>query len=78
MEAEISSNLLKVNYNFYQSNFRRNIFSLTFLIITIFLGVADKVSLQVSVSALRVAVVGAEFEVGGEERAGVVAGASEE
>ena len=33
--------------------------------------------LEVSVSALRVAVVGAEFEVGGEERAGMVAGASE-
>ena len=52
--------------------------SLTFLIITIFLGVADKVSLQVSVSALRVAVIGAEFEVRGEKRAGMVASASEE
>ena len=37
---------------------------------------ADKVSLQVTVSAKRVAVVGAELEVGGEERAGMVASAS--
>ena len=34
-------------------------------------------SLQISVGALRVAVVGAELEVGGEKRAGVVASASE-
>ena len=56
----------------------KNIFSLTFLIKPIWWGVADKVGLEVSVSALRVAVVGAEFEVGGEERAGMVASASEE
>ena len=39
--------------------------------------VADKMSLQISVGALRVAVVGAELEVGCEEGAGVVASASE-
>ena len=39
--------------------------------------VADKMSFQISVGTLRVAVVGAELEVGCEERAGVVASASE-
>ena len=38
--------------------------------------VADEVCLEVSVSALRVAVVGAEFEVGREKGAGMVASAS--
>ena len=38
---------------------------------------ADKVGLEVSVSALRVAVVGAKLEVGCEEGAGVVTSASE-
>ena len=38
---------------------------------------ADKMSFKISVGTLRVAVVGAELEVGGEERAGVVASASE-
>ena len=56
---------------------QQKLFSPTFLIIAIFGGMADKVSLQVTVSAKRVAVVGAELEVGGEKRAGVVASASE-